>query len=64
MKFANVLKKPVLLFASLFAVTVLAQSVPTTAEVKVKSFDYDGSNLSGDIYVCILTFCITMLIIL
>jgi hypothetical protein len=54
MKFSNFLKKPALLIASFLAVAVVAQSVPTTAEVKLDSFAFDGSSLSGDIYVSVL----------
>ncbi|KAL9542845.1 hypothetical protein MBANPS3_008407 [Mucor bainieri] len=51
MKFSNLLKKPLLLIAGILAATVVAETVPTTAAVKVKSFTYDGSTLAGQIYV-------------
>lgn len=51
MKFSNLLKKPLLLIAGILAVTVVAETVPTTEAVKVKSFTYDGSTLAGQIYV-------------
>lgn len=51
MKFSNFLRKPLLLLAGILVATVVAETVPTTAEVKVKSFTYDGSTLAGQIYV-------------
>lgn len=51
MKFSNLLKKPLLLIAGILAATVVAETVPTTAAVKVKSFTYDGSTFAGQIYV-------------
>ena len=51
MKFSTLFKKPILLIAGFLAATVVAETVPTTAQVKVKSYNWDGTTLSGQIYV-------------
>ncbi|KAI8075404.1 glucoamylase glam [Gilbertella persicaria] len=51
MVFSKLFKKPILLIVTYLTVTVVAETVPTSAQVQVKSFNYDGSTLSGQIYV-------------
>lgn len=51
MRFSTFFKKPILLLAGFLAATVVAETVPTTAQVKVKTYAWDGTTLSGQIYV-------------
>lgn len=51
MRFSTLFRKPILLIAGFFAATIVAETVPTTAQVKVKSYAWDGTTLSGQIYV-------------
>ncbi|KAI8368461.1 glucoamylase glam [Blakeslea trispora] len=44
-------KKPVLLVLACLTVSVIGQSIPTNDPAKVKSFNYNGNTLSGQIYI-------------
>ncbi|KAI9487303.1 MAG: glucoamylase glam [Benjaminiella poitrasii] len=51
MKFSHLFRKPTLLIVTFLTATVFAETVPTTSQVKLKSYTYDGSTLSGQIYI-------------